>query len=204
MKVRALTRDELTIFEHYAAVHEVAFQNPVIQSFFRHTPHVITLANALTGCMNCWNQIQRAFQEHLFQIRFIRYVASVIHLSTLSFIRSNQKIQQRNPLIIDQPLTEDRHGHPARPYEYGPSVDFYFKEYSSFADTIEDEKLYGSFRLLTGKQQQIVLMSYVLCYRDTEIAQSLQVSPQAVFKTRQQALHKLRSSVQSKGVKKSG
>lgn len=204
MKVRALTHNELMTFEHYAAVHAVAFQNPVIQSFFRHTPHVITLVSALTGDLESWSRIQQAFQQHLFHLRFIRYLASIVQLSTLSFIRSNQKIQHRNPLIVDGPISKDNRGDRPLFLEFNPSIDFYFKQCSSFAETIEDEKLYGSFRLLTRKQQEIVMMSYVLCYRDTEIAQSLRVSPQAVFKTRQKALRKLRSSVTEKGVKKSG
>ncbi|RUT30561.1 sigma-70 family RNA polymerase sigma factor [Paenibacillus zeisoli] len=195
MKVRALTRDELNIFENYSAVHEAAFRNPVIKSFFSHTPHAVILVNALKGHIESWDRLQEAFRQHLFQLRFVRYMATVVQLSTLSFIRSTHKIHKRNPLIIDQMSSEESHGSDSLLFDYCPSVDYYFKEYSAFAENIEDEKLYGSFRLLTHKQQQIVLMSYVLCYRDTEIAESLQVSPQAIFKTRQSALNKLRSSV---------
>ncbi|MBP2000745.1 RNA polymerase sigma factor (sigma-70 family) [Paenibacillus shirakamiensis] len=206
MENRTLTREETTMFLQYVSQHEIAFRNPIIQSFFSHVTHVIWLVRAMHGHLPSQARIEHSFRQHVLQLRLVSYLASVIHYSTVSFIRSTQKVIDRNPLIMDHSSSDEdsRNSADALLFQYLPSSDMYFMDHSAFADHIEDEQLYGSFRSLTAKQRQIVLMSYVQCYRDTEIAQTMHVSPQAVFKSRQKALDKLRSSILSKGVKQSG
>ncbi|MEC0330091.1 MULTISPECIES: sigma-70 family RNA polymerase sigma factor [Paenibacillus] len=183
-------------FQSYCARHKPIFENRVIQSFFRDESNIILLLKSQAGQADHQMALETGFRKHYFQIRFTRYLSSTIKYAALERLRFYRKIDRRNPLIFDVPLSDGRGGRSLGEALTG-SVDLFPSDPAvaspeQFQETFTNPCLFNAFSKLSAKQQIIVTMSYALCYKDHEIAAQLNISPQAVNKTRNLALKKLR------------
>uniref|UniRef100_UPI00406C92B3 sigma factor-like helix-turn-helix DNA-binding protein n=1 Tax=Psychrobacillus sp. FSL K6-4046 TaxID=2921550 RepID=UPI00406C92B3 len=77
---------------------------------------------------------------------------------------------------------------PNTPYEFIPKA-------IDFQEHISDFVLFNSFNRLTVNQKRILTLFYFHQMTDTEIASSLGVKQQSIFKSRKNALIKLREGV---------
>ena len=62
-------------------------------------------------------------------------------------------------------------------------------------DAIGNESIYKAFSELTSYQKMILTLTYSFCYLDTEIADRLSITPQAVSKARKSALANLKKKL---------
>jgi RNA polymerase sigma factor (sigma-70 family) len=70
---------------------------------------------------------------------------------------------------------------------------------SHFQDGFADEHVESAYESLTNKQKHVTTLYYGQDYHDHEIASRLQVSQQAVVKTRHAALKKMKNYLVKEG-----
>ncbi|MFC4775818.1 hypothetical protein ACFO9Q_03370 [Paenibacillus sp. GCM10023252] len=189
-----LTAEQIRIFQEYKKNKKRIFSDRIIQSFFQDGVHIELLILASDGNSDAQKQIEEKFLRHYFRIRFINYVSSTIKFYTIGQQRALQKYDTRSLLVLDKPISEngitlkDSLESKHSSYKEG-SINAdpkYFLE--SFTNSLLEE----AFQLLTEKQKIIATLCYALSFQDNEIAKMIKVSPQAIGKTRNLALRKLK------------
>lgn len=139
--------------------------------------------------------IVSTFQKFIFQIRFTKYLSSLIRFADIEYHRKRKRIEERNQLIFDKPISDQSD------FTLGEHLlqrdnyqDHYIPPYEPemFLASIENTSLHVAFSKLTERQKYVITLAYSACELDTEIAQTLEVSQQAVTKTRLLALNKMR------------
>lgn len=160
--------------------------------FFEDQQRLKWLVQSIKGNQNSLQLLNLAFKKHYFRMRFINYISSTIRYAAIGLVRKLKKVKERNPLLIDN-VDIDNSNHDELLYNYSPCLDHYFAEEKYFTENIEDELLYYAWTELSTKQKQVIMLSYVMSYQDTEIAKFLQISPQAVFNNKKRALIKLKA-----------
>ncbi|MCY9517854.1 sigma-70 family RNA polymerase sigma factor [Paenibacillus apiarius] len=183
-------------FQDYCNTNKSVFSNRVVKDFFRKDDHILLLLFALDGDHASQSKLNEKFRKHFFRIRFITFIVSTIKYCTLDQLRLYQKNDMRYQLIFDRPASEEGDATPlgelllgsqcANPSEPPTS------DPAEFQSSLINECLANAFSKLSPKQQVITTLGYSMCYKDNEIAQILGVSQQAVCKTRNLALQKLR------------
>ncbi|MFC0211387.1 hypothetical protein ACFFK0_02805 [Paenibacillus chartarius] len=191
------TPEERTAVMSYVKQNEVIFQNPVIQGFFHVKGHLALLAQVLLDPSeeNC-SQLESTFSRYFFRVRFTKYLCSLIRFCNIDIQRKRTRDENRLLLVFDKPLDEEgdatfgelMHCISNSVIRDSPLLNDPYL----FHESIEDESLYDAFTRLTDKQKLVITLSYSLCQLDTEIANLLCVSQQAITKTRKTALIKMR------------
>lgn len=200
-----LSETQLNQFNDYCRSNPSLFTNRVISGFFQHDCHTKLLLKVLNGNIESQQQLEDAFRKHYFRIRFLNYLVSIIRYCSIDQIRKYQKNNLRHQLIYDCPISEN-----ATATSIGDfySYNGHYTELTSeqimhtpckFYDSLTNEHLADAFSKLTQKQKRITTLKYGLCYRDSEIAILMNVSPQAVYNMRRLALKKLRFSLLERG-----
>ncbi|CAM4340399.1 RNA polymerase sigma factor (sigma-70 family) [Paenibacillus endophyticus] len=199
-----LSKEEFEQFLHYKKKHAELFKDRVVQSFFQNERHIRLLLLGINGHYASRVQLEEAFRKCFFEFRFVKYVASTIRFSSIDLMRSRQKHKLRNQLVFDAPVSETGgrvRGETLLVNEtQEPVLTLYTPDPVKMAASFLNEDLRNSFNSLSNKQQVIATLAYGMCYQDNEIARMLNVSPQAVNKTRKKALDKIRALLIGKGV----
>lgn len=178
--------------------NKFVFSDRVVQGFFQQDIHIDLLLKALNGDEDGQRELEEKFRKYFFRVRFVKFLVSTIKYCTIDQMRLIQKNDTRNQLIFDQPVSEEGDGTlgewllgKKQPQEFEPIIN----DSSQFQASFANERLSRAFAALSRKQQLITTLCYALCYQDNEIARMIGVSPQAVCKTRNLALQKLRLSI---------
>ncbi|QQZ64541.1 hypothetical protein JI735_34465 (plasmid) [Paenibacillus sonchi] len=104
---RPATREENQALSKYIAQNQALFKNPVICGFFESPEHVRLLCqNILFPTTENRSHLERAFQRYFFQIRFTKYLGSLIRFCDIDYHRKRTREEQRNPLVFDTPVDE--------------------------------------------------------------------------------------------------
>jgi len=196
-----LTELQRKKYTKYRCENKSVFSNRVVQDFFQDEMNIVLLVRSLDGEAGCQAHLEERFRKHFFHMRFIRFLVSTIRFCSIDHMRLTQKNDKRNPLIFDQPLSEEGEstlgelllGH------HTSSNEPIIKDPSHFQASLTNEHLFQAFSKLSKKQQLITTLCYALCYQDNEVAKMFGVSPQAVFKTRNVALKKMRLAMLERG-----
>ncbi|NMH70665.1 sigma-70 family RNA polymerase sigma factor [Bacillus sp. RO3] len=137
-------------------------------------------------------RLNEAFKAHYFDIRFTSYVSSSLYFHSVNFDKHVRKYSERHPLTLDN--KGDHEGGSFIDLVPDPSSEIPpFLNYSTLTECLENEELLHALEGLTDKQKRILDLAYVQELNDTEIAQILGVSQQAVSKTHRKALNILKS-----------
>lgn len=141
------------------------------------------------------NELCKRFHKFLFSVRFTKYLSSLIRFSQIDFHRSYRKLMDRNQLIFDSMVGDEKEVSVGELLSISVKMGTAtkpLKNREEFQDSIEDPHLYIAFSKLTDRQKEIVTLAYAVDISDTEIASLLKVSQQAITKTRSNALGKMR------------
>ena len=138
------------------------------------------------------SELDERFKVYYQKYRLISYFIKVLHYESIHFDKKFNLYNKRYQLATAQTggaelICEQNFN---QFYEYHSSS-------LSFQDHLTSEELYKSFNQLTEKQKNIITLSYLHQMTDTEIAKSLGISQQSVYKTRKSAIRKLRDGVNS-------
>ncbi|WP_159881395.1 sigma-70 RNA polymerase sigma factor region 4 domain-containing protein [Paenibacillus puerhi] len=191
----ALTEVQRGRFYEYSVENRSVFSDRVIQDFFQKELNIELLLKTLDGDTDSQKELEERFRKHFFRVRFIKFIVSTIKYCTIDQTRYNQKNDTRNQLIFDRPASEDGDGTLGELLlctKMKPESEPIFSDPVQFQTSFSNDVLANAFAALTQKQQLIATLCYALCYQDNEIAKIIGVSPQAVCKTRNLALQKLR------------
>jgi RNA polymerase sigma factor (sigma-70 family) len=191
-----LTIEQKRRFQDYCNRNNSLFSDLVVVDFFQKESHIMLLLNAIEGDTIIQKKLEEAFRKHFFRIRFIKFLTSTIKFCTINQLRLNQKIEQRNQLIFDCPASEKVDsktlGELLLSKQELLPPDEITSDPEVFQSSFANEHLERAFVMLSHKQKKIATLGYSMCYQDNEIAKLLGITPQAVCKTRNLALQKLR------------
>lgn len=135
--------------------------------------------------------LDERFRSFYQRYRLISYLIKVLHFESIHFDKKLHLHNKRYQLATGQTgETELICEQQKQYYEYhSPSL--------RFQDHLTNEELFKSFYQLTEKQKYIITLFYLHQMTDTEIAKSLGITQQSVYKTRKSAIKKLRDGVNS-------
>lgn len=167
----------------------------IIQSFFTNEENVRLYYKSKNGFIESQCELGERFRKHFFQIRFITFLVNTIKYCTIDQLRNQQKRNTRFSLIYDQPLSEERESSTFGEMLAKHQDDLSEKlttDPASFESSLQNESLAHAFSKLSEKQRLTITLRFALGYKDNEIARILGVSAQAVGKTKNTALKKLK------------
>lgn len=147
------------------------------------------------------DMIEKLFQIHVRKIQLLTYFSKTLHFEAQKFDKKIRHLSQTNPLILDRNVNNRE----------GISLDFieesqFLYEYNSLVNSydlefiFEDKHLYKIISELSTKQKKILYLLYVDGLTEIEIAQRLNITKQAVNKTKHQTLKKIKKDYK-KGAK---
>ncbi|QLG36718.1 sigma-70 family RNA polymerase sigma factor [Paenibacillus sp. E222] len=183
-------------FEEYKHQNPALFHNRVVLNFFEQEKHQKLLLESLRGEAGKEEELNEAFRKYFFQFRFITYVTSSLKFMSIDQMRRNQRYATRNVLIYDRPSSDDSSmciGEKMSAYQTSVDNVQPDKQSTNFQEGFADEYVESAFDSLTDKQKHVTTLYYGQGYHDHEIASRLQVSQQAIAKTRNAALKKMKT-----------
>lgn len=131
--------------------------------------------------------LEQSFYQFIFERRFISYFAKTIHYTAVQFDKKERRFLDRNQRYLDAPM---QGGRPAG------VVSSVMSEYDPGTHTLGDHMSSGflssAWEGLTKKQQQVLDLSFVYGYTDTEIGEMFNQSQQSISRLKQRALQRMR------------
>jgi len=146
--------------------------------------------------------LDQAFKKHHFYIKFLSYLSKTLYFNAVRFDQKRRQKHNRDLRILDAPVKSDENAQPLieQLHDNGQDVESsLFSRSSTIDEHLSNESLLRGFHTLTPTQKEILTLYYLYSYKDPEIGKLQNKSQQSVFKTRKQALTKLRKQI--KGVK---
>lgn len=164
--------------------------NPLIKDFLSSRKNYMLFKQAICQPTS-YNkeQLDIAFRTFYFHIRFTSYVSSTIYFHGINIDKNIRKTNFRFPLTLDKPVSNDSDLSYKDLAEY---IDDYEIESDNILDYISDPDLYRALQVISPKQREVLYLVYIKGYNDTEVGYLLNKSQQAVSKTRNKALKKIR------------
>lgn len=133
-------------------------------------------------------KIDYKFKQYYQNYRIISYLIKVLHFESKHFDKKMRTHNHRYQLILTSDLENVSFSPINFEKSYSDSIDFSH----DLADHISDDRLFNSFKKLTGRQREILSLVYIRQMTDKEIAQHLGITQQAVSKTRKNVIKKIR------------
>lgn len=133
--------------------------------------------------------LNKRFVQFYYEVRMISYLSKIIHYEAKKFDANIRKHNQRYMLILDNSVKEYEQVH--------TQIDELFSTKESspiyhLEDFIQNPKLASAIKKLTRREKEVLYWSFIEEMKDIEIAAKFQVSQQAISKTKNKALLKLR------------
>lgn len=188
-------------YEQYVREHKEFLSEPIIQNFLMSKKNLNLLKQAVCEPNTENNRaLEIAFREFYADIRLRSYIATIIHRHAIYHDKSQRRRNYRFLLIFDSPLVNSE----ATATTYGETVPSkgtleqitLTDERFQLDDLIDNTIFLKTYKSLSSLQQATLEMAYVQEMSDKEIADKLGCSRQAVTKTRNRALKKLRSQLE--------
>ncbi|MEN2767335.1 sigma-70 family RNA polymerase sigma factor [Ornithinibacillus xuwenensis] len=130
------------------------------------------------------NTLEEKFKEYYNNIRTISYFSKAIRFTAQGYDKKVRSLNNRFLLILDS--TTDKESS-----EETQSLEDDIL-YTSLEDYIQDKHLYDAIKSLTDNQKRILYLAFIKNMTDTEISKILNVTQQAISKSKKNALKKVR------------
>lgn len=165
-------------------------QNPIIHSFLNISSHRQLLEQAMYyPTASNKQKLNQAFQLFFLEARFTSYIASLIHFSAINYDKKNRLYKDRHQLIMDQNENKD---HPYASIVPAETDTYHFVE-RNLQQVITEKRMYEAIQQLTDREQRILCYLYIYEMTEKEISSQLQVTQQAISKTKRLAIKKLQA-----------
>lgn len=191
--------------EKFMNDHPALLSNPVIINFLKEEKNVHLLIQAMR-CPTKENiaYLDEAFREFYLKIRWIAFASQLLYYGSIDYDKKHRKDRERYPLILDKPLQGDQENDGVL-VDLIPSKELSIEEMiiekgKSLEEICGHPFLLQAIKELTKKEKEIIKLAYIEDLTDKKIAEKLDVSPQAIFKTRKKAIHKLRCRIGGKNI----
>ena len=179
---------------------QVEIRNPILKSFLADEEHF-----KLYRQYNAQSQDQikelldEKFTNYYSKTRAIAYFSKTIHFTAMHFDKKERQLNQRHLLYLDRQEVDINTSSSSSSVSIKDQIiddtaSSLFEEqlYDRLEDYIENPQLFHALHTLTKRQQQILYLTFVHNMSDTEISKQLQVSQQAITKSKNSALKKVR------------
>ncbi|MDF0725781.1 sigma-70 family RNA polymerase sigma factor [Cytobacillus sp. S13-E01] len=174
-------------------------KNPLLLSFLEDDEHRGLFKKYCSNPnIELKQKIDDKFITFYSKIRLISYFSKAIHFASQDFDKKQRLFQSRNQLLLNQPFSNEDGN------ETGTLLDSIADDrseikleelFENLEDYIQEKSLYQAISSLTLKQKHILYLSYIKNLSDTHIAERLNISQQAVTKTKNKALVKVRRNI---------
>ncbi|MFB4163550.1 hypothetical protein ACE1TI_06820 [Alteribacillus sp. JSM 102045] len=139
--------------------------------------------------------LDKAFRYHFGNMKLTSYILKTLHWHAIQYDQHIRKSNKRFPLILDQSFFDENE--PSYLLDVISREEALEESFEENGERLEDmigkDDLFMAYQRLTDYQKDILEKSYVKGWKDTEIAEHLHISQQAVFKTRKTSLDKMRA-----------
>lgn len=186
--------------ENYLMKFERHLQNPVIKSFLEIQENMDLLAEVINNPTNLSKKkLDDTFREFYFKIRFTNYLSQAIYFNAINYDKKVKLFLERNKSILDCQIND---GESVSLIDYLASKEWQegqevYIDSTNIADHLTSYSLYQAIQLLTENQRQLINLAYIYGLNDSEIAIYLNKSQQAVSRSHQNALKKLREIIEN-------
>ncbi|CAM3036853.1 sigma-70 family RNA polymerase sigma factor [Paenibacillus sediminis] len=196
MECRDMTKEELTAISIYWEKNKKVLCNPVIRGFFEDKANVLLLARHLVNpSKEASSKLEGAFLRYFFRVRFTKYLCSLIRYCDIDYHRKRTRDELRYPLVFDALMGDGESTIGEILYSTAIEEEIPISDPKTFQQSFNDDSLFYAFNRLTDKQKLIITLAYSTSAIDNEIARLLHISQQAITKTRQTALKKMRNNI---------
>ncbi|MBA9043239.1 RNA polymerase sigma factor (sigma-70 family) [Bacillus aryabhattai] len=190
-----ISTDKALKLKEYQSNHPTFCNHYLFKTFINKPEHKDLFKEAICNpTKENKESLDMAFKHHCFAVKFLSYLSKSLYFKAINFDKNIRKQNQRNLLILDSPLKSEDESlsliNQLSTDELETDAAVYFNS-SNIEDHLSNEKLLQSIQSLTENQKEILSLSYVEQYTDTEIAKRKNKTQQAVSKTRKFALLKL-------------
>lgn len=174
--------------------YKAQIKNPILKSFLKEGNHYELFSTYIeTQNEEILNIIEEQFKQYYIRILVISYFSKSIHFAAQHFDKKVRKRQVMQPLILDSTerynLMDVKEVSNHRRILSGSNI---LLSSEKLEDYIEQEEVYQAIHQLTKKQRIILYFLFIKDISYKEIAQLLNISPQAVYKQKKHALMKIR------------
>lgn len=125
----------------------------------------------------------------------LAYIIKSLKMCRNDYYRKFKKDQNRELLILDKPLNDDKRTSLIDTLTF--DEDNYSYRYNSIEDITGDEELLKALSRLTDRQREILYYVYVESLSIKEVSRLLNISRQVVNKTHNLALSKLKEKLKA-------
>ncbi|WP_397540311.1 sigma-70 family RNA polymerase sigma factor [Rummeliibacillus pycnus] len=185
-----MNEKECCKFLEFIQDNEEFLNNPVIKDFLSEKANYQLLKQSI--CHPTFQNkelLDQAFRGFYFNIRFTAYISSTLYFHAINLDKKISKVNYRFPLTLDKPVKEDSEMSLKDFAIY--HEDFELKS-DNILDYITDPSIYKALQRLTSNQRNILYLVYIKGWTDSEVGSYLKKSQQAVSKSRNKAIKKLR------------
>ncbi|WP_168193853.1 sigma-70 family RNA polymerase sigma factor [Lysinibacillus sp. SGAir0095] len=181
-------------------MEDTQFKNPLLQAFLAELEH-LELYKQYCNSPNEWLKklIDERFVQFYIRIRAIAYFSKIIYFTARHFDKERRKYEKRYVLTLDSSSCDDygsknEGANTLKEMIVDESASIHFQERLSHEldQYIQHPILYRAIQSLNERQQQILYLAYVINISDTEISKKLNVTQQAISKSKNNALAKVR------------
>lgn len=171
-------------------------QNHLFSRFLEEEIHLNVFVLSLFNDKYYTESLNQLFKEFYFEYRFKAYLNQILYFEAITFSKKRSQHHKREALILEQPIGNDRETTLLDTIADTETIRLEgIDGLDSLDSYLSDDQLYQAFKQLTNHQQKILYLSFVKLLKDVEIAMVLNVSQQAVSKTRKTALEKIRKAM---------
>lgn len=177
-------------FEIFIKENKEFLNNPVIKDFLSKKENYLLLKQSICyPTIKNQEKLDEAFRAFYFSIRFTSYISSTLYFHGINLDKKIRETNFRFPMTLDQPVKEDSETSAKELAVYHENFEI---ASDNILDYITDSKLYQALRNLTLNQREILYLVYIKGWTDSEVSIYLKKSQQAVSKSRNKAIKKVR------------
>ena len=186
-------------FEGGMKIVDTQFKNPLLKAFLEEVEHFELYKEY---CLSPSEWLKKLIDERFIQfyirIRAIAYFSKIIYFTARHFDKERRKYEKRYVLTLDSSNDGNwNKGEVANTLkemivDESASIGFQERLTHELEQHIQHPMLFKAIQSLNQRQQQILYLAYVLNISDTEISKKLNVTQQAVSKSKNNALAKVR------------
>ncbi|MFD2707126.1 sigma-70 family RNA polymerase sigma factor [Salibacterium lacus] len=183
--------------DQFIADHPALWEHSVMQQFLQDEHRREQLIQAVCApTPENREALDKVFASFYTEVRFTSYILKTLHWKAVRYDQKRQRRTRQQPLIMDKPLNPDQpetiidsfvSTNTPEPERWLP------EKAQDLRQCIGDAFLYKALSQLTDHQYAVLHKKFLEEKTNKAIAGEWNISPQAVYKTKQAALSKLRS-----------
>ena len=171
-------------------------ENNLIKSFLKNPDNRKLFYETITNpTAENYVELDNKFKIFYTYIRFISHISSTLKFNSINYDKRIRLLNKRYSPTLDAPISNDQDGDNTFLDLVESNDDFRVADEVFSKEIITEQVtspvLYNALQLLTKTQLQIIHLAYVEGLNDTEIAQVLNKTQQAISKTHKKALKNL-------------